>query len=186
MSDKQGRPAGWRVTLRAAGAFRSTKESPQPPGNLSIAADRRKVTPGPDLKSQTRLHLVLLGAQLGQVVAQSVPPALHGPPPLLDHLRIRIKKIKISASEDRKKPTQQSAGTTKAEYLSCLLDKAVLLKIRRRQSPNFLLLHPQELRTCMPESTGRVFRPSAATGRLYRLVLRIGPGRRTLSARLRV
>lgn len=75
------------MTLWAAGAFSGTKESPQPPGNLSVAADRSKVTPGLDLKSQVGLGLLPLGAQLRQVLAQSVSPALHGPPPLLDHLQ---------------------------------------------------------------------------------------------------
>lgn len=75
------------MTLWAAGAFRGTKESPQPKGNLSVTADRCKVTPGLDLKSQIGLYLLLLGAELGQVLAQSVSPALHSPPSLLDHLR---------------------------------------------------------------------------------------------------
>lgn len=71
--------------LRAVGALWGTKEPTKSPGNLCAAADGSKVTSCLEVL-QVRLHLILPGSQLGQVLTQLATPAQDGSPTLLDDL----------------------------------------------------------------------------------------------------
>lgn len=81
-------PCRQAVALRAVGALGGAEEPPQSPGNLSAAADGSKVASCLEVV-QVRLHLLLPGGQLGQVLTQFATPAQDGPPTLLDHLWVR-------------------------------------------------------------------------------------------------
>lgn len=76
------------MALRAVEALGGAEEPPQSPGNLSAAADGSKVASCLEVV-QVRLHLLLPGGQLGQVLTQFAAPAQDGPPTLLDHLWVR-------------------------------------------------------------------------------------------------